>query len=96
MQTVKAGLAFGGPSNPVDRRGSASTDYAQKTAIRTPMIEIERLRANARRCTELAKLATEKVTVDMLTKLAKTYAERADALEVARTLAKCLYLDDAE
>ena len=35
------------------------------------MIEIERLRGNAERCTMLALLATEKVTVDMLTKLTK-------------------------
>jgi hypothetical protein len=60
------------------------------------MIEIERLRTNVKRCTELANLATEKVTVDMLRKLAKTYANRARAFEVARTLAEGLHLDNAE
>jgi hypothetical protein len=59
------------------------------------MIEIERLRLNARRCTELAKLATEKATVDMLTKLARKYSKRAHTLVLTGALAKSLYPQDA-
>lgn len=60
------------------------------------MTEIERLRTNAKRCSKLAKLATEAVTADMLTKLAGKYSKRANELELTRALAKSLYLDDAQ
>jgi len=61
-----------------------------------PVTEIERLRANAQRCIELAKLATEKVMVDMLTKLARKYSKRAHTLALTRALAKSLFPDDAQ